>query len=227
MADQTADEFKRQCIEKMGEQLGSQFSALWQEVAVLHLNWKEYVELFGTKPERVEILNRAAPMFFHMIQNEGWEACLLGLARLTDPPKSAGRENLTIQNLPTLIDDPQAKAKVKGLVDLALKSTEFCRDWQHRYIAHRDLSLALKEPTKELAEGNRAKANAALKAVADVLNAVQGHYMDAYTPFDFASRYHGAVSLLHLIHRGLKANEQREARILKGEHSEDDFDPDL
>jgi hypothetical protein len=227
MADQTSDEFKRQCVDKMGEQLGIQYSALWQEVAVIHLNWKEYVELFGTNPQRVEMLNQAAPMFFHMIQNEGWEACLLALARITDSPKSAGRENLTIRNLPTLTGDPQTKTNLNELIELALKATEFCRDWRNRHVAHRDLSLALKEPTKELAEGNRAKVNAALKAIADVLNAVQGHYMDQFTPFDFASAHNGAVTLLYLIHRGLKANKQREARILKGEHLEDDLDPNL
>lgn len=162
-----------------------------------------------------------------MIQNEGWEARLLALARITDSPKSAGRENLTIRNLPTLISDPQTKTKVNELIEIALKATEFCRDWRNRHIAHRDLSLALKEPTEELAEGNRAKVNAALKAIADVLNAVQVHYMDQFTPFDFASAHNGAITLLYLIHRGLKANKQREARILKGEHFEDDLDPNL
>jgi hypothetical protein len=227
MAHQTADDFKKKNIEKMGEKLGSQYSALWQEVAVVHLNWKEYVELFGTKPQRVEMLNRAAPVFFHMLQNEGWEACLLALARLTDPPKSAGRENLTIQNLSALIDDPQTKAKVAGLIEIASDATQFCRDWRNRHIAHRDLNLALKEPTKELAQGNKAKVDAALKAIADVLNAVQGHYMDAFTPFDFASVHQGALTLLHLIYRGLEANQQREARILKGEYLESDLDPKL
>jgi hypothetical protein len=67
----------------------------------------------------------------------------------------------------------------------------------------------------------------ALKSVADVLNAVQGHYLDAYTPFDFASRHASAVTLLHLIYRGLKANEAREARLNKGEYSGDDLDPVL
>jgi len=227
MADQTADDFKKKNIDKMGEQLGTQYSALWQEVAVLHLNWKEYVELFGTKPDRVEMLNRAAPMFFHMIQNEEWEATLLHLARLTDPSKSAGRDNLTIKNLPALIGDPPTRSKVEKLIEIALTATEFCRDWRNRHIAHRDLSLALNEPTKQLAEGNRAKVNAALKAIADVLNAVQGHYLNAFTAFDFAARHNGAVTLLYLIHRGLKANQAREERLLRGEHSDDDLDPDL
>jgi hypothetical protein len=173
------------------------------------------------------MFNQAAPMFFHMIQNEGWEACLLAIARITDSPKSAGRENLTIRNLPTLISDPQTKTKVNDLVEIALKATEFCRDWRNRHIAHRDLSLALKEPTKELAEGNRAQVNAALKTIADVLKAVQGHYMNQFTSFDFATARNGAVTLLYVIHRGLKANEQREARILKGEYLDGDLDPEL
>ena len=62
---------------KDGEPLGALFSALWQEVAVLHFHWKEYVELFGTKPERIALLNRAAPHFFRMLQDELWESTLL------------------------------------------------------------------------------------------------------------------------------------------------------
>ena len=56
MVDRTAEEAKKANIEKMGEPLGTLFSALWQEVAALHFHWKEYVELFGTKPERIALL---------------------------------------------------------------------------------------------------------------------------------------------------------------------------
>lgn len=49
----TAEEAKKRNIEKMGEALGSRYSALWQAVVLLNVNWKEYVELFGTKPERI------------------------------------------------------------------------------------------------------------------------------------------------------------------------------
>ena len=77
MLDRTAEEAKKANIEKMGEPLGALFSALWQEVAVLHFHWKEYVELFGTKPERIALLNRAAPHFFRMLQDELWESTLL------------------------------------------------------------------------------------------------------------------------------------------------------
>jgi hypothetical protein len=60
----TAEEAKKTNVEKMGAQLGVHYSALWQEVALLYRNWGEYSALFGTKPSRIELMNRAAPYFF-------------------------------------------------------------------------------------------------------------------------------------------------------------------
>jgi hypothetical protein len=64
MNDRTADEAENRYTEKMGAALGTQFYALWKEVVWLHWNWGEFVELFGSKPTRIELLNEAAPRFF-------------------------------------------------------------------------------------------------------------------------------------------------------------------
>jgi hypothetical protein len=61
--NRSADEIKKTNVEKMGAPLGEVYSALWQEVAVGHFYWKEFVELFGTKPERITLLNETAPHF--------------------------------------------------------------------------------------------------------------------------------------------------------------------
>jgi AbiU2 len=84
MTNRTGDEIKQENIGKMGDELGALYSALWQELAIAHLYWHEYVELFGAKPERVDVINKAAPAFFRMLQDELWEMSLLYLARLTD-----------------------------------------------------------------------------------------------------------------------------------------------
>jgi hypothetical protein len=54
----TAKEMERKNIEKMGEVLGKQYSALCQEVTILHLYWKEYTELFGSDQQRIDRLNQ-------------------------------------------------------------------------------------------------------------------------------------------------------------------------
>jgi hypothetical protein len=82
-----------------------------------------------------------------------YRATLLHIARLADPANSMGakgKSNLTIQNLPNLIDHPPTKKTVTALVADSLKATEFCRDWRNRLIAHRDLDLALDQSARPL-----------------------------------------------------------------------------
>jgi len=221
-----AEDIRKENIAKMGEPLGALYSALWQAVATIHFHWREYVELFGTKPERIDLLNRAAPSFFRMLQDELWENSLLHLARLTDPVNSqarSDRSNLTIRALPPLIADAKLKDEIANLLVEAVKQTDFCRDWRNRHIAHRDLKLALEQATAPLADASRAQVKNALKAIAAVLNAVARHYLDSETAFDFGRPIAGAVSLLYVLDDGLQAQGAREKRIEEGRYLPDDF----
>lgn len=225
----TADEAKKTNIEKMGETLGAQYSALWQEIAYLHMNWNEYVELFGTKPERVEILNKAAPSFFRMLQDELFEVTLLSIARLTDRSKTFGHQgnaNLTIWNLPDLVEDAGTKKSVQELIEIAKKETEFCRVWRNKRIAHRDMEhIAIEQkPAKELPEASRAMVKAALKAIADVMNAVENHYCNSGTAYDAGAKTGGAVSLLYVLNTGNEERAARAERLEKGQPLDRDLE---
>jgi AbiU2 len=119
------DDAEKRYSEKMGPELGTQFHALWKEVVWLHWNWRESVELFGSRPSRVELLNQTASAFFRMTQDALWELTVLHIARLTDSPKSRGRANLTIQNLPDLVKHSDAKETMAILVDTAVTKANF------------------------------------------------------------------------------------------------------
>jgi hypothetical protein len=88
----TSDEARALYIEKMGEQLGARFDALWQEVALLHLRWAEFAKLFGTKP-RIDLLNQAAPSFFRI----GHIAAYSAIADIARPISSVSRRLQTRQ----------------------------------------------------------------------------------------------------------------------------------
>lgn len=90
------DEIKKNHIKYMGEKLGTYFNAIWNEVAWLYIKWSEYDELFGKKPSRVDLLNDAAPTFFHIVQDCLFRDVILHIARLTDPPKTGGKKNLSV-----------------------------------------------------------------------------------------------------------------------------------
>jgi hypothetical protein len=190
------------------------------------MNWQEFVELFATKSTRVELINQAAGGFFRIVQDTLLESILLHIARLTDPPQSTGRKdraNLTIQNLPALVGHAETKAKVQELVAVAMEDARFCRDWRNRHIAHRDLNLALGASAVPLPEASKKHVDDALGSLARVLNAIDGHYNNSETSYHMAAVRHGAVNLLQVVVRGLKAQEERKQRLLRGEFSPDDL----
>jgi hypothetical protein len=214
-------------IAKMGRELGIQYSHLWQEVAWLHAKWGEFTVLFGSKKERIDLLNQAASGFFKIVQDTMRDDTFLHLARLTDPPKSSGKENLTIQNLPNLITDATLKVEVSALVTQAVAKTAFCRDWRNRYIAHRDLPLATSQQhATPLATASRVMVKEALVAIAAVLNRVQKHFSDFQTIYDIDSNLHGgAIDLLYLLDDGIKTQGRRSERLERGEYIPEEDDP--
>jgi hypothetical protein len=219
----TAEEVKQHHIEVMGDELGSLYHALWNELAWLYSKWEEYVELFGKKTSRIELINRAAEHFFRIVQDSLWEDALMHIARLTDPPRSAGKDNLTIRELPHLIEDVTLKKRISELIDFAVEKSEFCRDWRNRHIAHKDLGLALKSGAEPLKSASRAKVKDVLSSISDVLNALSIHYMDSTTMFEGICGSGGAVSLLYVLDDGLRIEKERNERRNAGNYCAEDY----
>lgn len=221
----TAEEAKAQNILAMGIELGSVYDALWQQIAWLHRKWSEYVVLFGTKESRVVLLNQVAPSFTRVIQDALWEDVILHIARLTDPPKTAGKANLSVQTLAELVGDQQTKRIVTQRISAALEASEFCRDWRNRHIAHRDLRLALERTAEPLKPASRLKVREALKALSEVLNTVSSHYLNSTTHFEFDATSGGAMSLLHILDIGMNAEKLRRERHANGLYGPNEYRP--
>jgi AbiU2 len=218
---QTAEVAKQEHIAHMGEELGTVYATLWQQVASLHAKWADFVALFGTSESRVELLNKAAPVFFRHVQDGLWEGILLHVARLTDPPMSGGKQNLTICRLPALIRDAKAKADVEHLISGAIRVSTFARDWRNRHIAHSDLDLSTNQSPKTLEFASRELVNQSLTALEAVLNGVARHFDDRESSFAIGDW--DALWLLHVIDDGLRAVEQGRDRLLAGQSSAEAF----
>lgn len=167
MTQQTADQIRARHVESMGCALGELFYLLQQDIFQLYVQWNEYVDAFGTNEKRVNLLNRAAGGFARSIQDALWADVLLGLTRLTDPPMSVGKANLTVTRIPNLLED-DLRESVQKLVAAAVESTAFARDWRNRYFAHRDLQHAINANAVPLEAASRLKVKQALEAI--------GHY---------------------------------------------------
>ena len=222
MTTRTTDEAKQNYIAAMGEPLGALYHSLWQEVAWLYRKWDNYVQLYGTRESRVDLLNRSAPGFFRVAQDALWEGILLHIARLTDPPESVGKPNLTTRRVQQMVSDVAVAQQVKVLTEKAIDAAAFCRDWRNRRIAHSDLSLALDAHPSPLAPASREQVTAAMQSLVDILNAVTEHYMDTTSIFDMG--WEGDIgSLLYVLDDGLRAEAERQTRLERGDVRDDDW----
>ncbi|EKD73844.1 MAG: hypothetical protein ACD_45C00175G0004 [uncultured bacterium] len=220
--NKTAEELKQHHIQIMGEKIGSHYHALWNELAQLYSKWDEYVELFGTKPSRLELLNSSAPLFFRTVQDSLWESTLIHITRITDPVKSCGKDNLSITRLECLVD-VEIKGIISEKINIAVKKSNFCRDWRNRRIAHNDLSLALDSGAVPLEPASRASIKDALQSIASVLNTVEEHYMNSTTEFNVIKGFYGAEALLYVLDDGLTASKERKKRIAARTYTPDDL----
>jgi hypothetical protein len=118
--------------------------------------------------------------------------------------------------LPTAIAHVETRAKVEVALEKALVQSTFCRDWRNRYIAHRDLDLALSRSASPLELASREKVNKALESLTEVLNPVALHYLETTTFFESPWSTGGAENLLYVINDGLKAREARKERRRTG-----------
>ena len=128
----SAEEVQAKYVAAMPAPLGELHYELYEEIAWLHLKWNDFRGLYASAPETVELLNAAAPDFFRNLQRMMWEDVLLHLCRLTDPPKSVGKDTLTVRRLPDDIPDRALRDQVKALADDAKQKTQFVRDWRNR-----------------------------------------------------------------------------------------------
>jgi hypothetical protein len=143
MGTQTTEELKADMIKKLGVDFGSLLYSLHNEITWLTLKWIEFNELYGTKESRIELINKAAPFFFFVVQKILWDNLLLGIARVTDPPETRGKKNTTLKALGQHILDDNFKSEFEKDLNDILTESEFCRDWRNRWIAHIDYELAV------------------------------------------------------------------------------------
>jgi hypothetical protein len=142
---------------------------------------------------------------------------LLHLCRLTDPPASKGKHNLTVQRLPGLITDSTFRNEMRELVEEAVKATAFARDWRNRHIAHQDLALATEEGAKPLAPASRAELETAVRAIAHIVQRIHEFRFKSDLRLDrVISGPNTGVSLLFVIRDGLEAEERLRQRARNG-----------
>jgi AbiU2 len=225
VAEESAEQVRARHIRDMGHELGAVYHALWNEVAWLHTKWNQYRQLYAHSPERVSFLNTVAGQFFAVVQQTLMDDILLHLTRLTDPPRSVGKDNLTLLTLPELPIGPALASELKGLVQAAHRACKSMRSSRNQRIAHTDLSSALTSTFDP--HPKRIEVEAALGAVRAVLNRLEMHYWQSETLYqDVLPAGLEAESLVYYLRKGSQARKRQMERLVQAKPLPEDLEPE-
>ena len=158
-------------------------------------------------------MNLAAPAFFAELQQLLWDDILLHLCRLTDPPKSAGKANLTVACVLPLISDADLSSRVSDLFKQVKEKTEFAREWRNRRLAHQEFPFAPEAGSRSLSPGSRQDVEEALGTIRGMVNCIEVHYMKSSVLYDHGIEALGGVdALLNCLEKGVEEKRRRMAK---------------
>jgi hypothetical protein len=80
------------------KEMEEEFRLIQDELFTIIAKWRTFIDLYGAE-SHVELLNQTAPLFFSIVQDTFVDDVILSIGRLLDPPKSMGKENLSIAHL--------------------------------------------------------------------------------------------------------------------------------
>ena len=223
MTDSRSEEEQRRqrYVAAMGEELADVFIALDQDLQWVIIRWSQFGKLYGGTEGRLEVLNRAAPFFFWVIQQTLWEDVILAVTRMAAPLESMNKANLTIRRLPLLLDEP-LRSTVNGHIKEIDDRLPVATLWRNRKLAHRDLNLALKRGP-ELPDGSVADIDGILDSMVKAMNAVTEMFFRSTTAYRQASLIHDADELVYVLRDGLRLEDQRQKRLEAGEYRPEDW----
>jgi hypothetical protein len=151
----TYEEARKEYERVMGPQLGEVYHLLWNQCALLHIHWEEYLDLFGKDQEQFDVMNGFAASLFKTIQDALWSGILLHLCRFADPRVVGHRKTLSLEALLSY-QESKPISNFAPLVAEAKDKIRFAQDWRNRTIAHLDLDHARDRGAKPLSTASRA-----------------------------------------------------------------------
>jgi len=190
MAQRTADEVKASFVAAFPSGTGELAHELWKAVNNLHFKWENYRSLFGTSPDRIDLLNWAAPSFFGLLDGILRSDVMLAIARLTDPPKSMGRDNACLARLiETLVPFTDTQSVDSWRAELQDLQTycEPVRVTRNRLLAHEDLATALHYHPDPIPGVSRPYIDGALERFRKLFGSIEVRFRGSQTAFQLVS----------------------------------------
>lgn len=194
----------------MPQPLRAHWDALDEEVKWLHGRWKIFRQLFGTSPDRIELLNRSAAAFFRIIQDVLMDSVQLTLSKLADRSQTAGRQNLTLDRLVADINSLGDTALSSELNEILTEYRDRCAQMKNRrnkQLAHYDFDTLLNAKSTPIPGPSREEIENGLEALRRFMNTLQRKFTEAETAYHRIVLTTDGELLALVLKRGLRYQE--------------------
>lgn len=193
----------------MPEPLKSHWETLDEQTIWLHGRWKIYRQLFGSSPERIEVLNESAGAFFYTIEIVLMNDVQLTLSKLADPASTGGRQNLTLESL--VKDARQIDASLGKELEGSLATyRRLCgkvKQRRNKQLAHYDHATLMTARSTPIPGPSRQEIEDALGELRNFMNALQRPFTDAETAYSEIVLTTDGDQLLSVLKQGLRYQE--------------------
>lgn len=159
-------------VEQIPESIRDSFMWLCQDVASLQHKWDFYLGLFG-EGKNTDLLSELAPASFNIIFETLQNDITMAICRISDPPKSMGQENLSLE---TLIKSDTDIGGLDGLLTYFKTLCEPVRQRRNKRVGHRDLNTVIRPLENPLPGISREQIDMILRTAANILNSVLQNY---------------------------------------------------
>jgi len=209
----------------LGEEFDTVFELIKNDLFSLRYEWRIYTSLFGTNPERVELLNEVSAQVAGTIDRHLFEGCIIAICRLTDPEEflRSGSKNISVKHLVRFMKTDKQKEHISDLINDCISKASFARSWRNKKIAHSDLDVRKKAKLMETA--SRFKVSEAIDAIARIIRWIGEEFFESdirthpISPFSSDE-----VKFLKYLYDGRNHAQEKEIKhmelVKSGKHSE-------
>ena len=193
--------------------------SIFQELSLLNLASTTYEYLFSDCQERLDLLSRTAPSFFLLVRRAFRREIVLTVARLCDPPRTAGKPNASLRYLLETIGRLGQKDLAEEIERQLAQVSPIVKSivgQRNKKIAHSDLGVVtgLSEPLPGLQWGELRQV---VRGLTDIMNLVERHYRKTETRYDLLIESGGPDHLIFALQQAEQyEREQREKDLGKG-----------
>jgi len=183
---------------------------LCQDVTSLQSKWSLYLKLFSNQEDTM-LLSELALGFFQVIEESLRNDMAMAICRLSDPPKSMGKDNLSLR---TLVEQYDECASVSDLLKDFVAVCEPIRQYRNKRVGHNDLNTTINAKENLLPGIGRNQIDSILQLAGAILNAIYQQFVDGelyFMPFQIG----GADDIIHWLKIAREYEDARRIALRK------------